>query len=404
MARFKYAGRDRQRKRQGTVNAPSKREAIVKLKEEGIRVIDITEVPETLMTKDITFGGSVKLQHFVIFLRQFATLLKAGVTVVDATEILSEQTDSKPLKRALVDIAQDLRAGNPLSSAVSKHKRIFTPMFINMIRAGEAGGNMDETLERLATHFEKQHYTRQKIVSALTYPLVVAVIAIGVVIFLLVGVVPTFVKMFADMGSKLPAITVFVLSASSFMQEFWWLIALVVILFSVVIVFLRSKPQTKYYLDYILLRMPIFGNMLQKAAIARMMRTMSSLFSSSVPILQAMEIVEKVVENEVIARVVREASVSLERGRSMTGPMKAHWVFPPLVTQMIAIGEETGALDEMLSKVADFYEREVEAVTDRLKAVIEPLLIVFLAALVGTIVTAIMVPMFNMYSQFQQNS
>jgi type IV pilus assembly protein PilC len=402
MARFKYEGRDRKGKRQGTVTAGSKREAMMKLKEDGIRVIDMTEVPETLFTKDISIGNPVKLQHFVIYLRQFSTLIKAGVTVVEATAILSAQTESKALKKALLSVEQELREGHPLSEAVSKHKKIFSPMFINMVKAGEVSGNLDETLDRLADHFEKQHFTRQKIVSALAYPVVVGIIAIVVVIFLLVAVVPTFVNMFADMGGELPAITRFVLSASGFMQSFWWLIVIIILLFVVLLSYVRSNNNTKYYLDVVLLRMPIFGNLMQKAALARMVRTLSSLFSSSVPILQAMSIVEKVVENEVLARVINQSRDSLEKGRSMTEPMKGHWAFPPLVTQMIAIGEETGALDAMLSKIAEFYEKEVETGTDRLKALIEPIMIVFLAGLVGTIVMAIMVPMFSMFDQFQQ--
>lgn len=400
MARYKYTGRDRRGKRQGTVYAASKREAMTKLKEDEIRVIELTEIPETLLTKDITIGNPVKLQHFVIYLRQFATLLKAGVTVVDATGILAYQTESKALKKALFHVEQELREGNPLSEAVGKHPKIFTPMFINMVRAGEVSGNLDETLERLAEHFEKQHYTRQKIVGALTYPAVIGVVAIAVVIFLLVSVVPTFVTMFADMGGELPAITKFVLAASEFMQSFWWLIALVVTGIIVLITYIRKNKETKYYLDYLLLRMPLIGKMMQKAVLARMMRTLSSLFTSSVPILQAMQIVEKVVENEVIAKVIRESRSSLEKGRSMTEPMKAHWAFPPLVTQMISIGESSGALDSMLTKIAEFYEKEVETVTDQLKSLIEPLMIVVLAGLVGTIVLAIMVPMFEMFNQF----
>jgi type IV pilus assembly protein PilC len=402
MARFKYLGRDRRGKRQGTVNAGSRREAMEKLKESGVRVIEMTEVPETLLTKDLSFGNPVKLQHFVIYLRQFATLLKAGVTVVEATGILAYQTESKALKKALFDVEQELREGNPLSEAVSKHKKIFTPMFINMVNAGEVSGNLDETLDRLAEHFEKQHYTRQKIVSALTYPAVVGIIAILAVIFLLITVVPTFVNMFADLGAQLPAITRFVLGASKFMQSYWWFVLLIILFLGYLIYFLKKNNKTKYYFDYVILRMPIFGKMLQKAALARMMRTLSSLFSSSVPILQAMSIVEKVVENEVIARVIRESRDSLEKGRSMTDPMKAHWAFPPLVTQMIAIGEETGALDAMLSKIADFYEKEVETGTDRLKSLIEPIMIVLLAGLVGTIVMSIMVPMFSMFDQFDK--
>ena len=399
MARFKYEGRDRKGKRQGTVTAGSKREAMIKLKDEGIRVIEMTEVPETLLTKDISFGNPVKLQHFVIYLRQFSTLIKAGVTVVEATSILSAQTESKALKKALLSVEQELREGNPLSEAVSKHKKIFTPMFINMVKAGEVSGNLDETLDRLAEHFEKQHYTRQKIKSALAYPVVVGIIAIVVVIFLLVAVVPTFVTMFADLGGQLPAITRFVLSSSEFMQSFWWIVAIFIFAIVFLFTYLNSKSNTKYYLDYMKLRMPIFGNLMQKAALARMMRTLSSLFSSSVPILQAMSIVEKVVENEVLAMVIRDSRESLEKGRSMTEPMHKHWAFPPLVTQMIAIGEETGALDAMLSKIAEFYEKEVETGTDQLKSLIEPLMIVILAALVGTIVTSIMVPMFDMFNQ-----
>ncbi|WP_419956029.1 type II secretion system F family protein [Neobacillus niacini] len=399
MARFKYSGRDRRGKKQGTINAASRREAMVKLKEDGVRVIEMTEIPETLMTKDLSFGNPVKLQHFVIYLRQFATLIKAGVTVVDATGILAAQTESKGLKKALLAVEQDLREGNPYSEAVSKHKKIFNSMFINMVKAGEVSGNIDETLEKLADDFEKQHDTRQKVVSALTYPAVIGLIAIGAVIFLLTSVVPTFVNMFADLGGELPRITKFVLAASEFTQNFWWLIFLIILCCVLSIFYINTNKKTKYYLDYFLLRMPVFGKMLQKAALARMMRTLSSLFSSSVPILQAMSIVEKVVENEVIAKVIIESRNSLEKGRSMTEPMVIHWAFPPLVTQMISIGEGTGALDAMLSKIAEFYEKEVEQSTDRLKSLIEPIMIVILAGIVGVIVMAIMVPMFEMFNQ-----
>lgn len=399
MARFKYSGRDRRGKKSGTINAASRREAMTKLKEDGIRVIEMTEVPETMMTKDLSFGNPVKLQHFVIYLRQFATLIKAGITVVEATAILAAQTESKGLKKALLAVEQELREGNPYSEAVSKHKKVFNSMFINMVKAGEVSGNIDETLEKLADDFEKQHDTRQKVVSALTYPAVIGFIAIGAVIFLLLTVVPTFVQMFADLGGELPVITKLVLAASEFMQKYWWLILPFVIILVFLIMYIKSNKITKYYLDYFLLRMPIFGNMLQKAALARMMRTLSSLFSSSVPILQAMSIVEKVVENEVISKVIRESRGSLEKGRSMTEPMITHWAFPPLVTQMISIGEGTGALDTMLSKIAEFYEKEVEQSTDRLKSLIEPIMIVLLASIVGVIVMAIMMPMFEMFNQ-----
>ncbi|CAM3941143.1 type II secretion system F family protein [Mesobacillus thioparans] len=398
MARFKYTGRDRTKKRSGTITASSKREALSKLREEGIRTTEIFEVPETFLTKEISIGNPVKLQHLVIYLRQFATLLKAGVSVVESTNILASQTDSKALRKALLDIEAELREGTQLSQASAKHDKIFSSMYINMIKAGEAGGNMDETLERLADHYEKQHTTRQKVVAAMTYPAVIGLIAIGVVIFLLVSVVPTFVGMFEDFGGELPGITKFVLGASEFMQGFWWLILLFFIILTTSIVSARKNKKSKYYLDYAMLRMPIFGKLMQKAVIARMTRTLSSLFTSSVPILQALSIVENVVENEVISRVVRQSRDSLEVGQSMTGPMKQHWAFPPLVTQMISIGEETGSLDGMLGKVADFYEKEVETSTDQLKSLIEPIMIVILAGLVGTIVTSIMIPMFDIFN------
>lgn len=399
MAKFTYIGRDRRGKKTGTITANSRREAMQSLREDGIRIVEMKEVPESLFTKDITIGNPVKLQHFVIYLRQFSTLLKAGVSVVESTNILSQQTESNYLRKALQDIEHQLREGNPLSQAATKHKKIFSPMFINMVKAGEAGGNMDETLDRLAEHYEKQHATRQKITSAMAYPIAVAFVAIGVVIFLLVSVVPTFVEMFADFGGELPAITQFVLQASNFMQKAWYVVILFFILLALGIMTVKNNQKSKYYYDLVLLRIPIFGNMMQKAVLARMTRTLSSLFSSSVPILQAMAIVEQVVENEVIGRVIRDSRNSLEQGQSITGPMKKHWAFPPLVTQMISIGEETGSLDAMLGKVADFYEKEVENSSDRLKSLIEPLMIVVLAGLVGTIVISIMVPMFEIFNQ-----
>ncbi|MGG3999891.1 type II secretion system F family protein [Anoxybacillus kestanbolensis] len=403
MAQFRYEARDmRGRVKKGTIVAPSRRDVIMKLREQRLKVIDVQEVPQTLLTKEITFGNPVKLQHFVIYLRQFATLLKAGVTIVDATRILAEQTESKALKKSLLRIEEQLRNGQPLSVAMMNDSKIFPPLVINMIRAGEASGSIDETLERLADHFEKVHRTRQKIVSALAYPIVVGIIAVIVVIFLLVGVVPTFVSMFADFGADLPAITKFVLRASEVMQTYWWGVLLLLLSTYGVLMLLRRQKKTKYYLDVIVLRMPIFGGMMQKAVLARMTRTLSSLFSSAVPILQALTIVEAVVENEVVARVIRTSRDALERGESLTEPMKRHWAFPPLVTQMIAIGEQTGSLDAMLAKVADFYEAEVEAATDRLKSLIEPLMIVLLAGVVGTIVTSILVPMFDIFNHIQQ--
>lgn len=401
MPRFKYEGRDKFGKKSGTISGTSKKDAVASLRDKGIRVIAINEVQETFLTKDIAVGNPVKLREFVIFLRQFSTLIKAGVTIVDSMNILANQTSSKPLQKALLDVEVDLREGIPLSAATAKHKRIFTTLFTNMVRVGEVGGNLDDTLENLAVYYEKQNKTRQKVKSAMAYPAVVGIVAVVVVIFLLVSVVPTFVDMFADFGAELPGITKFVLNASVFMQKFWWLVILLGILIYLSFLFLKQKQETRYYLDYAILKMPIFGKLTQKAALARMTRTLSSMLNSSVPILQALQVVETIVENEVIAGVLKQSRQALEQGKSMTEPMKKHWAFPPLITHMIAIGESTGSLDEMLGKVANFYEDEVENATDQLKSLIEPLMIVFLSSVVGTIVTAILVPMFDIFNQIQ---
>lgn len=337
----------------------------------------------------------------MIFLRQFSTLIKAGVTIVDSMNILAHQTDSKPLKNALLEVELDLREGIALSTATAKHKRIFTNLFTNMVRVGEVGGSLDETLENLAVYYEKQNKTRQKVKSAMAYPIVIGIVAIAVVIFLLVSVVPTFVDMFADFGAELPAITKFVLNASVFMQKFWWLVILLGIVIYIMFILLKQRQETRYYLDYAKIKMPIFGKLIQKAVLARLTRTLSSMLNSSVPILQALVVVETIVENEVIADVIKQSRKALEQGKSMTNPMKKHWAFPPLIIHMIAIGESTGSLDEMLGKVADFYEDEVENATDQLKSLIEPLMIVFLSSIVGTIVTAILVPMFDIFNQIQ---
>ncbi|EPD54280.1 hypothetical protein HMPREF1210_00266 [Paenisporosarcina sp. HGH0030] len=397
MARFQYVGRDRKAVRKGIIQAANQREAIVKLRDEGIRITEIKQMADTALQKDIVIGNPVKREQFIMFLRQFATLMRAGVTIVDSVVILSQQVESKALRRALVEIADDLKSGNSLSDAARKFPRIFEPLVINLLQAGELTGSIDESLDRLATHFEKAYVTRQKVVSAMTYPIIVAVLAVGVVIFLLTSIVPMFVEMFNDFGGELPLITRFVMGASDFVQNYWYvLIAIVAILVGGLWI-MRRDEKGRYMLDTFLLRMPIFGNILKKAALARMTRTLSSLYSSSVPILTALTMVERVVGNEVIGKVILKSRDGLERGESMTGPMMSHWAFPPLIPHMISIGEQTGALDHMLERVAEFYEKEVDAETDKLKAMIEPLMIVLLAGLVGTIVLAILLPMFGLF-------
>lgn len=382
----------------GKLTATDKPAAMDELRKRGLTVFSLVERKTSILQADIYIGNPVKTIHFIIYCRQFATLMRAGVSIVDATRILAEQTDSKPLRKALVDVGSSLLRGIPFSQAVQDHKRIFPPLFVSMIRAGEESGNMEGTLERLAVFFEKQHTTTEKIKSALTYPITVGVMAVGAVIYLLWAIVPQFVTMFESMNAELPAITKMVLALSKSIQGQWYFWILGVLLLVVAYQITKRTEKGAYALDYAKLKLPVFGKLNQKGSIAQFTRTFSSLYASSVPILQSLAIVEEVAGNKVIGKYIRSASDSLRQGNPLSEPLKKAWVFPPLVTQMIAIGEETGALDTMLSKVADFYEMDVENTVDRLKSLLEPLLIAFLAGVVGLIVAAIMLPMFSLYS------
>ncbi|WP_025783506.1 type II secretion system F family protein [Sporosarcina sp. D27] len=399
MARFKYDGRDAKSVRSGVVVADNKRDAALKLKREGIRVKNLTEQAETTLTKEIHIGKPVKRQHFIMFLRQFSTLLRAGVTIVEAIRILALQVEGKQFKKILTEVNEDLRTGGSLSDSFAKHPKAFEPLVVNMIKAGELSGTLDDALDRLAIHYEKAYKTRQKVLSALSYPVVVGIVAVGVVIFLLTFVVPMFVDLFASVGGELPLLTRFVMSASDFALSYWYVIVMTAMAIAISFYLIRNNPAGKMMLDTILLRLPIFGDIVKKSVLATLTRTLSSLFSSSVPILQSISMTEKVIENEVVKKVLVKSRESLERGGSLTEPMEGHWAFPPLIPHMIAIGEQTGSLDAMLAKVADFYESEVDASTERLKALIEPIMIVLLAGLVGTIVLAILLPMFSLFNE-----
>lgn len=400
MTTFKYIGRSKKGEQaKGTVEAESKSAAIKKIKEMGISPREITE-SNSILHMDLNFGASVKMEHFVIFCRQFATLIRAGVSIVESVHILAKQTESKMLKKSLFAIEEDLRAGVAFSTAASKFPKVFPTLFINMMKAGEVTGNMDETLERLASSYEKTFKLKKKIQSAMMYPIVLIILILFVGAFMLLWLVPQFTQNFASFGAELPTITVIVLKFSDALKVYWWIFLLVIIAVIALCVFLfKNNKQFHYWVYYVLLKMPVFGAVLQKSAIARMTRTLSSLFSSSVPILNALTIVEKISGNPIIEEVIRDSKKSLETGSSLAEPLEKSWVFPPLVTQMVSIGEKTGSLDYMLEKIAEFYEDDVDRTVDSLKSLIEPLMILLLAGIVGFIVAAIMMPMFSLYDQ-----
>lgn len=398
MPQYVYQGRDRVGKqRKGALQAPDRTTALAELKRQQIVVTGLREKRETVWNKEFYLGSPVKNEQFVVFCRQFATMIKAGISIVEATAILAEQSDSKPLKKTLAEVAAELRKGNTFSGAISAYPRIFPTIFVHMIRAGEEAGSMEETLERLAVYFEKAHVTREKVKSAMTYPLIVSVMAVFVILFLLKFMIPRFQAMFAQLGGDLPAITKFTLSLSRSLEQYWivWLLAALAVVTAVYL--LLRWERGAYTRDYMKLKAPVFGMLNRKSAIAQLTRTLSSLFASAVPVLQALAIVEKAVGNRVIGATLRECQASLRQGRPLSEPLRQSWVFPPLVTQMIRVGEETGSIDTMLAKVADFYERDVENTVDKLKQLIEPVMILLLAGVVGFIVASVMIPMLSLY-------
>lgn len=400
MVVFRYNGRSMEGQlKKGTIDAASKAQAIQKLREMKINPREVEE-SKSILHKELSLGGKVKNQDFVIYTRQFATLIRAGVSIVESTRILADQTKSKPLKKALNSVEEDVRSGLTFSEAANKYPNVFPAVFVNMIRAGEATGNLDTSLDRLAMSLEKQFAIKKKVQSTMTYPVILLILTFGVAGFLMLTVVPQFVSMFDDMGAELPTITKVVMAISEVLQSSWYIILLIIFTAVFIVMWLfKNNEKFHFTIYYAIMRMPIFGQLVQKSSIARVTRTLSSLFSSSVPILQALAIVEKVSGNPVIGKVLLEAKRSLEKGSTLTAPLQESWIFPPLVTQMTQIGEQTGSLDYMLEKVAVFYEEEVDRTVDTLKSLIEPLMILFLAFVVGGIVMAIMIPMFSLYEQ-----
>lgn len=382
--------------KKGKISSQNEKEAIKQLKMDGLILFEINEL-SSFLYQDIYIGSPIKNKDFVIFLRQFATLIDAGITLVETTVILEEQTQSKPLKKALQQLKNDLEEGIGLSDGLAQFPRLFPELLISMVQAGEVSGNLDEILDRMAAYYEKQYQLKQKIITALTYPVVVGVVAVFITIFLLAFIVPIFSEMFLSFGQDIPPYTAAVLNISSVVQSYWWIIIVFMLLILLTIKLLNRRPRISYLFDVIKLKTPIFGMFIQKSLLARMTQTLSSLLNSSVPILQAVSITERVIDNKVIKKVLLESRDSLEKGESLANPMEKHWVFPKLITQMIVVGERTGSIDAMLKKVSDFYEQELDEASDKLKSLIEPVMIIFLSVIVGAIVLSIVIPMFSLF-------
>ncbi len=346
------------------------------------------------------FGGgvSVSTKELAIFTRQFATMISAGLPLVQCLDILAKQSSKPSFGRVIGEVTREVEAGATLSDALGKHKSVFDDLFRNMVAAGEAGGVLDEILLRLATYIEKADALKRKVQSAMVYPAVVLTVALGATAFMLIFIIPTFAKMFMDFGGELPLPTKIVLMLSNALVKWWW--AGLLAMFAGVVALQRyyATENGQRVIDGLLIKSPVLGDVLLKGAVARFTRTLGTLISSGVPILAGLEITARTAGNKVIAEAIMTARASIREGETVSAPLKQSGVFPPMVVQMISVGEQTGALDEMLTKIAVFYEAEVDTAVDTLTSIIEPVMIVVMGGIVGGMVVSMYLPMFKLIS------
>ncbi|HUV03742.1 MAG TPA: type II secretion system F family protein [Armatimonadota bacterium] len=397
MATYGYTIRDAGgAMRQGTREGETDRAVVRWLQEQGYTVL---KVEQTRVAKPRSPGGGfggVKLSDLSIFCRQFSTMVDAGVSLVRCLSVLGEQTASSKLRRIVADVEAEVQAGQPLSKALSKYPNVFSNLFIGLVRAGEVGGALEESLQRLSVFLEKDMELRRKVRGAMTYPCIVMVVALGIVIGLVTFILPRFMTLFTELGmpeSDMPVMTVMLMNFSKFLTTKWWVVLLMVVAFSFSFrMFVRTRVGRRAY-DRVKLKAPVFGKLNHRICLARFSRTLSTLLISGVPILQALETVAGTVANEIIGDAILEARSRIREGDRIADPLQKSKMFPPMVVQMIAIGEESGALDQMLTKVADFYESEVDASLQSLTSSIEPVMIVLMGGAVGFIVISMFLPL-----------
>jgi type IV pilus assembly protein PilC len=396
---FQYKVKDKNGKLvEGSLEAENAQLVVSKLRSMGYVPIEIQQSGGATLQRELKlpgFSDRVKLKDVAVFSRQFATMINSGLSLLRALNILAEQTESKALAEIANQVRMDVEKGSSLSQAMSKHPKAFGRLYVSMVRAGEVGGALDSVLLRLADTIEKQVELRRKVKSAMTYPAVVAILVLTIVAAMLLFVIPMFEGIYKQLGGTLPAPTQFLINLSKFLRKLWF-----VVFFGIIggvfgfRKWIASEEGRKQW-DAIKLKMPIFGKLVRKTALARFSRTLSALVRSGVPILESLDIVAETAGNHVVATAVRETQAAVKRGDPLSKKLEEHPVFPPMVVQMMAVGEETGALDEMLDKIADFYDQEVEATVDAMTSLIEPLLIVVMGVCVGGMIISLYLPMFN---------
>jgi type IV pilus assembly protein PilC len=398
---FKYSVRDRSgRLVNGELAAETEAALVQRLKSMGYAPVSIEKANAGLQ-KELTipgFGNKVKLKDLAIFSRQFATMINSGLSLMRALSILAEQTESKELARVVSEVRNEVEAGSALSVSMGKYPKCFPPLMVNLCKAGEIGGFLDAVLLQIAENYEAEVKLRAKIKSAMTYPVVVGCIALIALTVMLTFVVPSFAKIFKSLGSKLPAPTQILVDLSHAMKYMLPLAVIGSIAFFIVWNRVKHREDVRRVVDPLKLKVPVFGMLFQKVAIARFARNLGTMIRSGVPILQALDIVADTTGNWTITQAVRDVQDSVRQGESLTQPLSQHDIFPPMVVQMMAVGEETGALDTMLAKIAEFYDQEVEATTEALTALIEPIMIAVLGGLVGAMIVCLYLPIFEVYN------
>ncbi len=399
MANFTYKALDqRGTSATGEIEGESKAAAAAALRNRGLTVLDLNEVKTGLAQMDI--GGAltrIKPKDITVFSRQFATMVSSSLSMLRCLYVLEEQTENKKLAAVIGQIKDDVEAGISLSDALEKHPNVFNKLYVSMVRAGELGGILDEVLNRLATQLEKEDSIRRAVKSAMVYPIMIGTFALLVLIGMVMFLIPIFADMYKDLGGQLPGLTRVMMAVSDFLTGWWYIVFPAVIAVVWVIIRLKRTEGGTELWDRFKLRVPMgIGEIVRKLAVARFSRTLGTLVSSGVPILQAIEITGQAAGNVVIEKAMKDVQQSIKEGQSITGPLEKVSVFPAMVTQMIAVGEETGSLDAMLGKVADFYEDEVDASVKSLTSILEPILMIGVGSVVGLVVIAMYLPIFNM--------
>jgi len=382
--------------RTATIDASSRDDVIAQLRKQRLSVVKIDQDAAKKVGR-----GAIKTRDVVIFTRQFSTMINSGLPLVQALTILAEQTDNKALAEVTKKVVFDVESGNTVADALSKHPRAYTNLYVNMVAAGEAGGILDTILLRLATFLEKNDALVRKVKGAMIYPAVIMSVAAIAVVVLLIFVIPVFAGMFASAGQALPLPTRIVIAASGFLRNYWWIIGAIIIVGAYSGKKYYATPSGKLVIDRFMLRMPVLGDVLRKSAVSRFTRTLGTLISSGVSILEGLEITAKTAGNRVIQDAIMQSRSSIAGGDTIAQPLQKSKVFPPMVISMIAVGEQTGGLDEMLSKIADFYDEEVDAAVSNLLSLLEPIMIVFLGVVVGGMVVAMYLPIFDMVNAVQ---